>query len=814
MMHYINPFKLLNIQADNLSEIDPLTIRKAKKNLLANIELNDNEAINYNGVEITKSACLSIIDELDDKNKKEFHFFIFKNSLLNDFLFDGDLDFFKYFKVESIYTLPEFILFISPYFSFQYDKSLSKNFKKQNFSDVKLLLSIKPIVHETYLEKIYNSTYIAVKEVESEVIQIIKDIENKKSPYIKLNFNGLSELINRKVNIQLINILPAYFNSLRNQLAQTIRNLARDLNNEPFEQYKASFEIIEIAYGIITDGLVKQTITKGYFIIKKNHDDNINKQIKTENQSVVKPIHVEVVDNQTDAVKTEKNSNSVTYWVFVCSAFAVGFFYTPIRTVILAVSLLTIFLPIVALYKDKDFTILSFLKRNLIFISAAVLGFFIPIIAQLFISYNFLLYLKILYDALINKNKEGKNRYAFYLIGAILITFGYNYSLELKNNLVANTGNNSEIALSAEDYFQKGQSLFSNSNYIDAIPAYDSAIEKKPNYPDAFLARGASKANLGHYNDAIIDYLKAEKLGLNTSILYSNLGFSTYQLKQIDSANNYLQKALLIDSTNAYAHRFIGDIQYDKNNNKAAADEYTKAISYNGNASNYFARGLAFYYLENYRQAIQDMNKAIELNPNVAQYYYDRGDTKEKINDNDGACDDWKTAKIKGYDVPDYKINKCTPRIIYVPDGEISGCNIIKYRYNRALDNKLLITVGNNTSVAVKLINFTTDKCIRYVFINKSSTYSIKNIPEGKYYLKIAYGDDWTIMEGQSNCIGRFSRNSIFEKGQDILDYNIVHEGRKYQIPSFSLKLNIDTAGINNNTFNTNKINENDFYNN
>jgi tetratricopeptide (TPR) repeat protein len=812
-MIYLNPFKLLNIQADNLSEIDPLTIRKAKKILLANIELSDNEAIDYNGVEITKSVCLSIIDELDDKNKKEFHFFIFKNQHLNDFLFDGDLDFFRYFKIESIYALPEFIAFISPYFSFQFDKSLSKNFKKQNFSDVKLLLSIKPIVHETHIEKIYNSTYIAVKDVESEIIQIIKDIENKKSPYIKLNFNGLSDLIYRKVNIELINILPAYFNSLRNQLAQSIRNLARDLNNEPFEQYKAAFEIIEIAYSIVTDGLVKQTITKGYFIIKKNNDDNITKPIKTENLSIAKPTHVQIEDNQTDPVKTEKKSNSVTYWVFICSAFAVGFFYTPIQAIILALCLLTIFLPLLVLYKDKDFTVLSFLKRNLIFISAAVLGFFYPIIAQLFISYNFLLYLKILYNSLINKNEEVKNRYAFYLIGALVITFGYNYSLKEPNNLTLNKGNSSEIALSAEDYFQKGQSLFSNLNYNDAIHEYDSAIEKKPNYPDAFLARGASKANLGHYNDAIKDYLKAEKLGLNTSILYSNLGFSTYQLKQIDSANNYLQKALSIDSANAYAYKFMGDIQYDKNNNKAAAYEYTKAINYNGNASNYFARGLAFYYLENYRQAIEDMNKAIELNPNVAQYYYDRGDTKEKINDNNGACNDWKTAKIKGYAVPDYKINKCTPRIIDVADGEISGCTIIKYRYNRALDNKLLITVGNNASVAVRLINFTTDKCIRYVFINKNSTYSIKNIPEGKYYLKIAYGDDWSIMEGESNCMGRFTRNSIFEKGQDVLDYNIVHEGRKYQIPSFSLKLNIDTTGINNNTFNTNKINEIDFYN-
>jgi len=813
-MHYINPFKLLGIQADNLSEIDSSTIRKAKKILLANIELNDDEAIDYNGFEITKSICLSIIDELDDKNKKEFHFFIFKNRLLNDFLFDGKLDFFKYFTIGSFFTIPEFILFISPYFSFQYDNALSKNFKKQDLSNVKLLLSLGPIVHETYTEKIYHSTYTIIKEVESEIIQITKDIENRKSPYITLNFNGLSDLINSKVNIELINLLPIYFNSLRNQVAQTIRNLARDLNNEPFEQYQAAFKIIEIAYSIVTDGLVKQTIIKGYFIIKKNHDDNIHKQVKTVSLPVVKPNHIEIVDNQPAVEKTEKNSNGIIYWVFVCCAFGAGFFYTFIQTIILSLSLLTILFPLIALYKDKDFTTLSFLKRNLIFISAAGLGFFYPIIAQLFISYNFLFYLKILYDRLIHKTKEEKNRYAFYLIGALLITFIYNYSFRSSNNLVVSKDNYSEKVLTAEDYFTRGQSHFSNANYYDAIPEYDSAIKKNPNYADAFLARGASKANLGHYNDAIIDYLKAKNLGLNSSILYSNLGFSNYQLKQIDSANNYLQKALSLDSTNANAYRWIGDIKYDKNDNKGAADEYTKAINYNGNAPNYFSRGLAFYYLKNYVKAIQDMDKAVELNPNVGQYYYDRGDTKEMINDNDGACNDWKIAKVKGYDVPDYKVNKCTPQIISVPDGEIAGCNNIKNRYNRELNNKLLITVGSNASVAVKLINFITDKCIRYVFINKNSTYSIKNIPEGKYYLKIAYGDDWSIMGGQSNCIGRFTRNSIFEKGQDILDYNIVHEGRRYQIPSFSLKLNIDTTGINNNTFNTNKINENDFYNN
>jgi hypothetical protein len=143
----------------------------------------------------------------------------------------------------------------------------------------------------------------------------------------------------------------------------------------------------------------------------------------------------------------------------------------------------------------------------------------------------------------------------------------------------------------------------------------------------------------------------------------------------------------------------------------------------------------------------------------------------------------------------------------------IIRCNEIKPKYNKGLDNKLLITVGSNASVAVKLINISNEKCIRYVFINKNSTYSIRNIPEGRYYLKIAYGDDWSIMDGQSYCTGRFTKNTLFEKGEDILDYNLVYSGNGYQVPSFSLKLDVIITEDRMNSFNTDKINENDFYN-
>jgi tetratricopeptide (TPR) repeat protein len=821
MQNYINPIELLNLDTNISSGIDSPTIRRAKKNLLAEIELSDTDTVIHNGIELTKSDCLKAIDDLDNKDKKDFHLFIYQNNDLNNFLTIGDITFFKTYKTESIYKLTEFIDFISPYFSNQYAKKLSKNFKTKNFNNVKYLLSIKPIVSEVHFEYCYKSTYSILKEIENEIIKITKDIEFKKSEHIENVFGTLPTIINRKVNVDLINLLPSYFQSLRNQFAQSIRNLARDINNDPYHKYKPAFEIIEIANAIQTDGLVKQTISKGYYTIKKNYEDSIPKTVKTINQQskLTKSEPIEIEDEDEDEEnelvqpeKENKESKNIAYWLFLTTANVIGFFYIPVQKIILGLSLLIVLIPLIAFRKENDFSIGSFLERNIFFIIAATLGFFYTIIAQILISYYFFTYLNFLFDAFIKNEKKSKFGVWHYTAGAIIVTFlYYNYFSDV--NLFST--NPTEIVkqkLTEKDYFKKGNTLFHQSNFNDAIIEFDKAINLNPKYTDAYGDRGASKANLGQYEAAITDYQKAEQLGMKSSILYSNWGYAHYRLKHPDTALTFLEKAIKIDPNNGNAYRWRGEIKYDKNDNEGAEVDYTKAIMANPNASNYFARGLANYYLKDYEKAIVDMDKAIQLNPDFGQYYYDRGDAKDMLNDFNGACKDWKNAKERGYNVPDYKIKRCTPQIVYVSNGELLDCNKTKPKYNKGLDNKLLITVGSNASVAVKLINISNDKCIRYVFINKNSTYSIRNIPEGNYYIKIAYGDDWTIMDGQLNCTGRFTKNTLFEKGEDILDYNLVHSNNGYQVPSFSLKLDVIITEDKTNNFNTDKINENDFH--
>ena len=107
-------------------------------------------------------------------------------------------------------------------------------------------------------------------------------------------------------------------------------------------------------------------------------------------------------------------------------------------------------------------------------------------------------------------------------------------------------------------------------------------------------------------------------------------------------------------------------------------------------------------------------------------------------------------------------------------------------------------------------MNLNTDKCVRYVFINSGSTYTIKNIPEGKYSLKIAYGKNWLSYVENGLCKGKFIQNPMYEKGKEIMDFNIQHSKNGYSIPSFKLKLDVLSTGTSN-SFSSQNISESEF---
>lgn len=142
-------------------------------------------------------------------------------------------------------------------------------------------------------------------------------------------------------------------------------------------------------------------------------------------------------------------------------------------------------------------------------------------------------------------------------------------------------------------------------------------------------------------------------------------------------------------------------------------------------------------------------------------------------------------------------------------NGQLSSCYNFKPRKGK-IDNYLEVVVGGGTDVAIKIMNLKTEKCIRYVFINSGTTHQIKNIPEGQYYLKIAYGKNWISKVVNGQCIGKFIRHPMYEKGVDILDYNLQYSNDGYNVPSFRLSLDVIATDISN-SFNSANISEGEF---
>lgn len=153
-------------------------------------------------------------------------------------------------------------------------------------------------------------------------------------------------------------------------------------------------------------------------------------------------------------------------------------------------------------------------------------------------------------------------------------------------------------------------------------------------------------------------------------------------------------------------------------------------------------------------------------------------------------------------------------------NGDSPACFNFTPKYDRALDNQLRVTVGGGTDVVIKLMQLNTDRCIRYVYVKSRSTYSIKNIPQGQYYLKIGYGKRWVEKKEAGMCIGKFASSPLYEKGEDILDFRTRSTGISYEngqrfenfeIPSFEIQLDVVTTGFSSNNLNTDGISEAEF---
>jgi hypothetical protein len=127
-----------------------------------------------------------------------------------------------------------------------------------------------------------------------------------------------------------------------------------------------------------------------------------------------------------------------------------------------------------------------------------------------------------------------------------------------------------------------------------------------------------------------------------------------------------------------------------------------------------------------------------------------------------------------------------------IKTGENFKCDF-EPQIDNGIPNYLRVRASRNTDVAVRLIDAKTDKCIRYAFINEGESYDIKNIPEGKYYVKVAFGKEWTFSD-TSRCSGGFKQTPLYKKINKSFVFEMKSKHGGTSIPSYELELDMTVS--------------------
>jgi len=141
-------------------------------------------------------------------------------------------------------------------------------------------------------------------------------------------------------------------------------------------------------------------------------------------------------------------------------------------------------------------------------------------------------------------------------------------------------------------------------------------------------------------------YIYSQSLDLN----YIN-GLNFYEDGKYQKAISEFDKAIKEFPNCEFFYIKRGDSKRKLNNFKGALNDYNKALDLNPSDDNYIILGITYVYLNDIEKALDALNKALDLNPNNSRAYNNRANLKYYyLQDKEGALNDY---------IKTYELNNC-----------------------------------------------------------------------------------------------------------------------------------------------------------
>lgn len=209
--------------------------------------------------------------------------------------------------------------------------------------------------------------------------------------------------------------------------------------------------------------------------------------------------------------------------------------------------------------------------------------------------------------------KITKNSSLLYLIMVFIHLFIFNSCTRKPAGMKINPENDQEIA-ETEKLIRSGD--------LDKALAILNRLESSTPDSRVYLYRAIIRQKMVDFKDAVDDYEKAARLDPENPLIFALLGRQLILMGDIDRAKAELETALKLDPHNPEALMGKGMIDMFFEDYGKALDFFEEIIASLPDhddpkyADLFQERGYAYYYHEEYEDALKDFEHAIEIDPN------------------------------------------------------------------------------------------------------------------------------------------------------------------------------------------------------
>ena len=193
--------------------------------------------------------------------------------------------------------------------------------------------------------------------------------------------------------------------------------------------------------------------------------------------------------------------------------------------------------------------------------------------------------------------------------------------------------------LTAQGCFERA---YNSTDLEDKMYYYDEAIRLQPDFPAAYINRGATRGRQGDLDGAIRDYDEALRLQPDDADAYYNRGGAQREKGDLDAAIQDYDAAIRLRPEHVSAHINRGIARGTRGDLDGAISDYDAAIRLEPDAPNaFYNRGAVRRRQGDLDGALRDYDEAIRLRPDYIDAYYNRALIRRRRADPSGAAADF-----------------------------------------------------------------------------------------------------------------------------------------------------------------------------